>query len=358
MNTSLASNARVLVTGGAGFLGSHLCDRLLRAGYHVIALDNLSSGRRANLQHLRSHPRFEFCGHDVMEPCDLDVDAIFNLASPASPPCYQRDPIGTTLTNVVGTWRMLELARRRGARLLQASTSEIYGDPDIHPQPETYRGNVSTIGPRACYDEGKRCGETLCYDYVRQHGVSIRVARIFNTYGPRMLPGDGRVVSNFIVQALSGEDITLYGDGEQSRCFCFVEDTVEGLVRLMASGTNEPVNLGNPQEITMRELAERVLRLTGSPSRLACRPLPTDDPKRRCPDIGRAIARLGWRPRIGLDEGLARTIRYFREGMDSGRDAGQHRFPVANESVDAEALHGVAPGLAAQVGRETRVRQQ
>ena len=319
---------RVLVTGGAGFLGSHLCDRLLQSGRHVIALDNLSTGRIGNLQHLQGRPRFEFHCRDVMDPSSFEVDAIFNLASPASPPCYQLDPVGTTLTNVVGTWRMLELARRCGARLLQASTSEIYGDPEVHPQPEDYRGNVSTTGPRACYDEGKRCAETLCFDYARQHGLAVRVARIFNTYGPRMLPGDGRVVSNFIVQALRGEEVTLYGDGQQSRCFCYVDDTVDGLVRLMASDADEPVNLGNPHEITMRELADTVLRFTASASRLVHRPLPLDDPRRRCPDIRRAVDQLGWTPRISLDEGLRRTIAHFRHVVEM-------KLPVAAVAGEA-----------------------
>ena len=303
----------ILVTGAAGFLGSHLCDRLLAAGHRVTGLDNLSSGTRANLDHLQAHPRFRFIEQDVQLACDLEVDAIFNLACPASPPFYQIDPVGTTLTNVLGTWRMLELAKRCGARLLQASTSEIYGDPAVHPQPETYHGDVNIIGQRACYDEGKRCAETMCFDYLRQHGVAIRVARIFNTYGPRMLPDDGRVVSNFIVQALGGEDITLYGGGLQTRCFCFVDDTIDGLLRLMAGDAHGPINLGNPHEITMRELAGHVLRLTGSSSRLVDRPLPQDDPRRRCPDITLARRQLGWAPTVPLEEGLVRTIGYFRE---------------------------------------------
>jgi UDP-glucuronate decarboxylase len=313
---------RILVTGAAGFLGSHLCERLLEAGHHVVAIDNLSSGSHDNVQHLLRHPRLQFHRADVMAPAspDLAVDAIYNLACPASPPSYQLDPIGTTLTSVLGTWQMLELAQRCRARLLQASTSEIYGDPQVHPQPEDYHGDVNTIGPRACYDEGKRCAETLCCDYRRQYGLSVRIARIFNTYGPRMLPDDGRVVSNFIMQALRDADITLHGDGTQTRCFCYVDDTIEGLVRLMDSDTDQPVNLGNPGEITMAELAGTVLRLTGSRSRLVMRPLPEDDPRRRCPDITRASRLLGWQPRIELEDGLQRTIAYFRElAARSGR---------------------------------------
>ncbi|NIM41109.1 MAG: NAD-dependent epimerase/dehydratase family protein [Hydrogenophaga sp.] len=302
----------VLVTGGAGFLGSHLCERLLREGHRVLAVDNLSSGRVDNLRHLLVHSGFELRQQDATVLQGVHACAVFNLACPASPPFYQRDPIGTTLTCVLGTLRALDIAHGQRVPLLQASTSEIYGDPDVHPQPETYRGNVSTTGPRACYDEGKRCAETLCYDYARQHGVSIRVARIFNTYGPRMLPDDGRVVSNFIVQALRGEDITLYGDGQQSRSFCFVEDTIDGLLRLMASGVEQPVNLGNPHEVTMLELAERVLRLTASRSRLVHHPLPADDPRRRCPDIRLARTQLDWAPRVPLDEGLARTVAHLR----------------------------------------------
>lgn len=304
---------RLLVTGGAGFLGSHLCDRLLAIGHQVLAVDNLSSGSRDNVAHLLARPDFELKVCDVTAPANHLVDGVFNLACPASPPQYQQDPIGTTLTNVLGTWRMLELAHACQAPLLQASTSEIYGDPAVHPQPESYRGDVSTTGPRACYDEGKRCAETLCFDYLRQRQVPVRVARIFNTYGPRMLPGDGRVVSNFIVQALAGEDLTLYGDGQQTRCFCYVDDLVDGLTRLMDSGLNGPVNLGNPHEVTMLELAERILRLTASRSRLRHLPLPQDDPRRRCPDIGLARRELGWQPVIDLEEGLRRTIAYFRK---------------------------------------------
>jgi UDP-glucuronate decarboxylase len=317
----LTSSQNILVTGAAGFLGSHLCDRLLAQGHRVWGLDNLSSGALANLEHLQAHPNFVFTEQNVTAPCALEVDLVFNLACPASPPFYQRDPVGTTLTSVLGTWRMLELARRCQARLLQASTSEIYGDPAVHPQPESYHGDVNTIGQRACYDEGKRCAETLCFDYLRQHGVAIRVARIFNTYGPRMLPDDGRVVSNFIVQALQGEDITLYGSGAQTRCFCFVDDTVEGLLRLMAGEGTGPVNLGNPHEITMLELAAQILELTGSRSRLVYRPLPQDDPRRRCPDIALARRQLQWSPQVPLVQGLVRTIAYFRARLavdDSG----------------------------------------
>jgi len=326
MNTHTFRSEPVLVTGGAGFLGSHLCERLLHDGHTVVALDNLVSGSVGNLRHLLGHPRFTLRRQDVMQPLELRVSRVYNLACPASPPLYQRDPVSTTLTSVVGTWRMLELAMACGARLLQASTSEVYGDPDVHPQTEAYRGNVNPIGPRACYDEGKRCAETLCFDYLRQHGQSIRVARIFNTYGPRMLPDDGRVVSNFIVQALRGEPITLYGDGLQSRSFCFVDDTIDGLVRLMESDAVGPVNLGNPHEISMRELAECVIRLTHSRSRITYRPLPADDPRRRCPDITQARTRLGWQPRVPLEEGLARTVHHFQrllQGAAAASGAGR-----------------------------------
>lgn len=324
MSSRRSSAQRVLVTGGAGFLGSHLCERLLAEGHQVIALDNLSSGSRANLRSLLAHPNFELRCENVMAPRRIvDVDAIYNLACPASPPLYQRDPVGTTLTSVLGIWQMLELARDCGARLLQASTSEIYGDPQVHPQREDYHGDVNTLGPRACYDEGKRCAETLCFDYLRQHALPVRVARIFNTYGPRMLPDDGRVVSNFIVQALHGEDLSLYGDGLQTRCFCYVDDTIDGLVRLMAADEPGPVNLGNQEEITMIELAEAVLRLSGSRSGIVHRPLPQDDPRRRCPDIGRARQLLGWAPTVPLEDGLRLTIENFRARMraSDGKDA-------------------------------------
>jgi UDP-glucuronate decarboxylase len=311
----------VLVAGGAGFIGSHLCDRLLERGHDVLALDDLSSGDRRNLQHLQGVPRFRFKRHDVMlqAPAPSGVARhIYNLACPASPAHYQSDPVRTTLTNVFGAWRLLELARGSGARVLQASTSEVYGDPDVHPQPESYHGNVNPIGPRSCYDEGKRCAEALCFAYRRQHRVDIRVARIFNTYGPRLRAGDGRVVSNFIVQALRGEPLTLYGDGQQTRSFCYVDDTVEGLLRLMDGELEGPLNIGNPVEHTILQLAERVLRLTGSRSRLMRLPMPTDDPQRRRPDIRRARHALGWEPQVMLDEGLGATIDWFRHELNLG----------------------------------------
>jgi UDP-glucuronate decarboxylase len=304
---------RVLVTGGAGFLGSHLCERLLAEGEEVICLDNFFTGSRDNIRHLEGHPGFEVIRHDVTVPIQLEVDQIFNLACPASPVHYQHNPVQTVRTSVHGAINMLDLARRLGARILQASTSEVYGDPLVHPQPEDYRGHVNPIGPRACYDEGKRCAETLFFDYHRQEGVAIRVARIFNTYGPRMHPNDGRVVSNFIVQALRGEAITLYGDGMQTRSFCYVDDLVDGLVRLMRApdDVTGPVNLGNPAEFTIRELAQMVARLTGAGAAFVQRPLPQDDPMQRCPDISRAQAWLGWQPSVPLEVGLRRTIAYF-----------------------------------------------
>ncbi len=304
----------MLVTGGAGFLGSHLCERLLAEGHDVLCVDNYFTGRRDNIAHLIGNPRFEAMRHDITFPLYVEVDQIYNLACPASPVHYQFDPVQTTKTSVLGAINMLGLAKRVGARILQASTSEVYGDPTVHPQTEEYRGNVNPLGPRACYDEGKRCAETLFFDYRRQHGVPIKVARIFNTYGPRMHPNDGRVVSNFIIQALRGEDITLYGDGMQTRAFCFVEDLIEGFLRLMATGADVtgPVNLGNPHELPVRELAERIIKLTGSSSRLVHRPLPQDDPLQRCPDITLAQRLLGgWQPLVALDEGLSRTIAYF-----------------------------------------------
>jgi UDP-glucuronate decarboxylase len=309
------SPMRILVTGGAGFVGSHLCERLLDAGHEVLAVDNHFTGRRANVAHLLANPRFELLRHDITFPLYVEIDAIYNLACPASPIHYQRDPVQTTKVSVIGAINMLGLAKRTGARILQASTSEVYGDPDIHPQPESYRGNVNPIGPRACYDEGKRCAETLFFDYRRQHGLKIKVARIFNTYGPRMHPNDGRVVSNFIVQALRGQPITLYGDGRQTRSFCYVDDLVEGLIRLMATpdSVTGPVNLGNPGEFTIRQLAEQVLHLTGSSSTLVNKPLPEDDPLQRQPDIAKARELLDWQPAIPLEEGLKRTIPYFRE---------------------------------------------
>jgi UDP-glucuronate decarboxylase len=305
---------RVLVTGGAGFLGSHLCDRLLAEGCDVLCLDNFFTGLKDHIAHLVAHPYFELMRHDISFPVHVEVDEIYNLACPASPVHYQFDPVQTTKTSVLGAINVLSLATRIKARVLQASTSEVYGDPEVHPQPETYRGNVNPLGPRACYDEGKRCAETLFFDYHRQYGVNIRVARIFNTYGPRMHPNDGRVVSNFIQQALRNEPITLYGDGNQTRAFCYVDDMVEGFLRLMAAAdeVTGPINLGNPEEITMRELAERVIRLTSSRSRIEFRPLPQDDPLQRCPDIAMAKRRLDWTPTVPLEEGLGRTIAYFR----------------------------------------------
>jgi UDP-glucuronate decarboxylase len=305
--------AKILVTGGAGFVGSHLCERLLREGNEVIALDDFSTGSVENVAHLRGRPSFSLVEHDVTEPYDFDVELIYNLACPASPPHYQADPVKTTLINVLGTLHALRLGRRRKARVLQASTSEVYGDPMVHPQPESYAGCVNTLGPRACYDEGKRCAESLMMDFARMYQVETRIVRIFNTYGPRMAFDDGRVVSNFILQALSGEDLTIYGDGTQTRSFCFVSDLVGGIIRLMQHPTEtRPVNLGNPEEFTMRQLAEEVLLLTGADSRLVHRPLPVDDPRQRRPDIRRARELLGFRPRVPLREGLARTIADFR----------------------------------------------
>jgi UDP-glucuronate decarboxylase len=304
---------RVLVTGGAGFLGSHLCEKLLAAGHDVLAVDNYFTGRRDNVAHLLDNPHFEIIRHDVTFPLYVEVDEIYNLACPASPVHYQFDPVQTTKVSVVGAINMLGLAKRVKAKVFQASTSEVYGDPTVHPQTEDYRGSVNPIGPRACYDEGKRCAETLFFDYLRQHKLRIKVVRIFNTYGPRMHPNDGRVVSNFIVQALRGEDITIFGDGMQTRAFCYVDDLIEGFVRMMATGdeVTGPVNLGNPVELPMRELAERVIALTGTKSQLVYRPLPADDPMQRCPDISMAKRLLDWTPIIDLDTGLGRTISYF-----------------------------------------------
>lgn len=304
---------RVLVTGGAGFLGSHLCDRLLADGNDVICVDNLFTGSKDNIRHLLENPYFEFIRHDVTQPLFVECDQIYNLACPASPKWYQKDPIYTFQTSVYGAMNCLGLAKRTGARILQASTSEIYGDPNIHPQPESYWGNVNTIGIRSCYDEGKRAAETLFFDYHRKHDVDIKVMRIFNTYGPRMDIGDGRVVSNFIVQALRGEDITIYGEGNQTRSFCYVDDLIEGMVRLMNSrdGFTGPVNIGNPGEFTIKELAEIVIELTGSGSKLVYEPLPSDDPTHRKPLIDLAKKELNWEPHIQLREGLKRTIEYF-----------------------------------------------
>lgn len=305
---------RILVTGGAGFLGSHLCDRLIQDGEDVICVDNLFTGRKDNIRHLLSHPNFEFIRHDITEPTYIEVDQIYNLACPASPIHYQYDPIKTAKTCVMGTMNMLGLAKRVKARVLQASTSEVYGDPEIHPQSEEYRGCVNPIGIRACYDEGKRMAETFCFDYYRQHNVHIKVARIFNTYGPRMRTNDGRVISNFIVQALMGEDITLYGNGQQTRSFCYVDDLIEGLIRLMNSESDfvGPCNLGNPREFTMLQLAELVIQTTGSLSKITYLPLPQDDPMQRRPLIDLAQKRLGWTPKIQLEEGLEETIKYFK----------------------------------------------
>lgn len=321
IRSSTRSRPVVLVTGGAGFIGAHLCERLLARDCDVICADNFYTGNIDNIAHLLGNPRFEVERHDVNFPLYVEVDAIFNLACPASPVHYQRDPVQTTKTSVQGAIHMLGLAKRTGAAILQASTSEVYGDPDVHPQTEDYCGNVDVTGFRACYDEGKRCAETLFFDYHRQHGIDIKVARIFNTYGPRMHPGDGRVVSNFIMQALQDQPITLYGDGGQSRSFCYVDDMVEGLMALMETPAEVagPINLGNPTECTIGELAERVIALTGSRSTIEYRPLPAQDPVRRCPDISRARQALGWTPRTELDDGLARTIVYFREQLAAAR---------------------------------------
>jgi len=305
---------KILVTGGAGFLGSHLCERLIEGGHDVLCVDNYFTGSKANIKHLLDHPHFELMRHDVTFPLYVEVDRIFNLACPASPVHYQHDPVQTTKTSVHGAINMLGLAKRVKARILQASTSEVYGDPEVHPQPESYWGKVNPIGVRSCYDEGKRCAETLFFDYWRQHQLQIKVVRIFNTYGPRMHPNDGRVVSNFIVQALKGEDITMFGDGSQTRSFCYVDDLIEVMLRMMDSPATfiGPVNIGNPGEFTMLELAEMVLRLTGSRSKISFKPLPSDDPKQRRPDISLAKQALDWEPKVSLEEGLVKTIAYFR----------------------------------------------
>lgn len=304
---------RILVTGGAGFIGSHLCERLLEQGHEVLCVDNFYTGARRNVAHLLQNPSFELLRHDVTFPLFVEVDEIYNLACPASPIHYQHDPVQTTKTSVHGAINMLGLAKRRRAKIFQASTSEVYGDPTVHPQPEEYWGNVNPIGIRSCYDEGKRCAETLFFDYHRQHRLQIKVARIFNTYGPRMHPNDGRVVSNFVVQALKGEPITLYGDGAQTRSFCYVDDLVEGFLKLMATGDDVPgpINLGNPGEFTIKELAEKVIALTGSKSKLEYRALPSDDPRQRQPDISKAREILSWEPTIALEQGLTHTISYF-----------------------------------------------
>jgi len=306
---------RTLVTGGAGFLGSHLCDRLIEDGHDVLCLDNFFTGSKKNISHLVRNEFFELMRHDVTFPLYVEVDQIYNLACPASPVHYQHDPVQTTKTSVHGAINMLGLAKRTKARILQASTSEVYGDPEIHPQPESYWGRVNPIGPRSCYDEGKRCAETLFFDYHRQHALEIKVVRIFNTYGPRMHPNDGRVVSNFIVQALRGEDITIYGSGQQTRSFCYVDDLIEGFVRMMQKPADfvGPVNMGNPGEFTMLELAEKVLQLVGGKSKITFHPLPTDDPKQRKPDITLAETKLGWQPKVALDDGLKETVAYFKK---------------------------------------------
>lgn len=314
----------ILITGGAGFLGSHLCEKLIESGHDVLCVNNFHTGSKANVRHLIGHPNFELIRHDVWLPLYVEAEQIYNLACPASPIHYQRDPVSTVKTSVLGAINMLSLAKRCGSRILQASTSEVYGDPEVHPQPEHYLGHVNQIGPRACYDEGKRCAETLFFDYHRQHRIDIRVARIFNTYGPRMQPNDGRVISNFIVQALQGKPITLYGDGSQTRSFCYVDDLVKGLMKLMVQkiavdgvSPTEPVNLGNPAEMTIRQLAELVIELTGSSSSIEYRPLPHDDPRQRQPDIRRAKTLLDWEPSVDLQSGLQQTIGYFRKLLQS-----------------------------------------
>src|SRR5579864_2591723 len=318
---ALGGIKRILVTGGAGFLGSHLCERLIAAGHEVICVDNCYTGTKTNIRRLLDNPHFEVLRHDVTFPLYIEVDEIYNLACPASPIHYQFDPVQTTKTSVHGAINMLGLAKRVRAKIFQASTSEVYGDPSEHPQRESYRGSVNPIGPRACYDEGKRCAETLFFDYHRQHKLRIKVARIFNTYGPRMHPNDGRVVSNFVVQALKGESITIYGDGKQTRAFCYVDDLVDGIIRLMgaADDVTGPINLGNPVETTVGELAQRIIELTGSRSKIERRPLPVDDPVQRCPDIARARSLLGWEPSVPLETGLKRTIAYFDRLLAEGR---------------------------------------
>lgn len=313
------SRKKILITGGAGFLGSHLCDRLIEQGHEVICLDNLFTGTKRNIEHLLGHPRFEFMRHDVTFPMYVEVDEIYNLACPASPIHYQHDPVATTKTSVHGAINVLGLAKRLNAKIFQASTSEVYGDPTVHPQNESYWGNVNPIGIRSCYDEGKRCAETLFFDYHRQHGVNIKVARIFNTYGPRMHPNDGRVVSNFIMQTLRGEPITIYGNGAQTRSFCYVDDLIDGILKLMDTrdGFTGPVNLGNPNEFTIKELASQVAELTGSAFKFQSMPMPEDDPKQRQPDIGLAQRELGWSPTVNLQEGLVKTIDYFKKLVEA-----------------------------------------
>ncbi len=304
---------KILVTGGAGFIGSHLTDRLLEAGHSVICVDNFFTGKRENIQHLEGHERFEVIEHDIVEPLEVEVDQIYNLACPASPIHYQFNPIKTVKTSTIGMINMLGLAKRTGARILQASTSEVYGDPEVHPQVESYRGNVNTVGIRSCYDEGKRVAETLCMDYHREHGLEVRIVRIFNTYGPRMHPQDGRVVSNFIVQALANDPITMYGEGQQTRSFCYVDDLVEGIIRMMEQDeTTGPINLGNPNEMTIKQLSDKIVAMTGSTSEIIQKPMPEDDPSRRKPDITLAQTTLQWEPKVPLEEGLQKTIEYFR----------------------------------------------
>ncbi|MBJ3775920.1 UDP-glucuronic acid decarboxylase family protein [Acuticoccus mangrovi] len=334
------SRKRILVTGGAGFLGSHLCDRLIAAGHEVLCVDNLFTGTKRNIDHLHAHPRFEFMRHDVTFPLHVEVDEIYNLACPASPVHYQHDPIQTTKTSVIGAINMLGLAKRLDARILQASTSEVYGDPTVHPQPEAYWGSVNPIGPRSCYDEGKRCAETLFFDYHRAMGLRIKVARIFNTYGPRMHVADGRVVSNFVVQALKGLPITLYGDGSQTRSFCYVDDMVDGLIALMASPdtVTGPINLGNPAEFTIRALAEATQRLAGTALPMVRAPLPADDPRQRRPDIAKARSLLRWSPRVPLEDGLRRTIAAFRERLADGVLADAARAPLGATAALAERV--------------------
>ena len=314
----MSRKGRVLVTGGAGFLGSHLCDCLINDGYDVVCVDNLFTGKKDNIRHLLGNPYFEFIRQDVTMPIYVECDYIYNLACPASPIQYQRDPIYTTKTSFMGTINALGLAKRTGAKILQASTSEVYGDPECHPQKETYKGNVNTIGPRACYDEGKRIAETLLFDYHRQHNVKIKIMRIFNTYGPKMDVGDGRVVSNFIVQALRGEDITIYGDGKQTRSFCYVDDLIDGMIKLMnrSDDITGPINIGNPQEFTILELAEKIIDLTNSSSKIIYKELPKDDPTQRKPDISLAIEKLNWKPQVILDDGLIKTIEYFNARLE------------------------------------------
>jgi UDP-glucuronate decarboxylase len=336
----------VLVTGAAGFVGSHLCERLVERGHRVLALDDFSTGHADHLRSLRRHPRLHFVRHDIAEPLPHRLQAcgaIFNLACPASPAHYQRHPVATVLTSTVGTWRLLELARSSGAVFLQASTSEVYGDPQVHPQHESYWGHANPIGPRSCYDEGKRAAEAMCYAYQREHGLAVRVARLFNCYGPRLRPGDGRVVSNFIVQALAGRPLTVYGDGRQTRSFCYVSDTVRALLALMASGWSQPVNIGNPVEHTVLELADRVRALTGSSSPLVFRPLPPDDPVRRRPDIGTARSVLQWQPEVSLDEGLALTIEYLRDSAEPEADVLHADWHAAPELAAGPALPAASP---------------